>query len=293
MLDGITKSRPCLLIPGFLIALPALSQAPSEKPEIRSLLGKPLHAQQDEKGTIAAARQKLEAEPRNIDHLLALGKTYADLWRYNDAIAVYTRGIEIEPENAMLYRHRGHRYISTRRFKEAVVDLEKAARLNDKNFDIWYHLGLAHYLLGDFGRAVRAYESCLEVVRDASRGEKSQTDDSFVAVADWLYMYYRRAGKKSEADRLLERVRPDMNVKENLSYFHRLLLYKGLKKEEELLDLANASDLDIATRGYGVANWNFYSGRKDRAREIFLKIVSGKHWPAFGFIAAEVELAGK
>lgn len=279
------------LAASLLLLSPLPCQAPSDEPEVVSLLGARFYAHNDEKGAIAAARQKVDTEPKNIGNILALGKAYADLWRYKDAIAAYTRGIEIDPDNAMLYRHRGHRYISLRRFREAVKDLEKAARLNDRNFDIWYHLGLAHYLLGDFSRAIRAYQSCLKVVDDTAREGKPQTDDSLVAVADWLYMSYRRAGKTAQAAKLLDRIHTQMNVKENTSYYHRLLFYKGRKKQADLLITENATDLDIATRGYGVANWHYYSGRRQQGRELFEMIVFSKHWPAFGFIAAEVDLA--
>ncbi len=278
---------------GLLGTLPsaAVQTTAGPQPEVVSLLGTKFYAQPDEKGVVAAAIEKLRADPKNIDNILALGKAQADVWRYHDAIETYSRGIELFSENAMLYRHRGHRFISTRQFGKAVEDLEKAARLNEENFDIWYHLGLAYYLQGDFGRAARAYESCYKVVNDPARGEKSQSDDSLVAISDWLYMTYRRARRDADAAKILERITSQMNVKENTSYYHRLLFYKGLKKEEELLNLEKATDLEIATLGYGVSNWHLYSGHKTKAKELFQRIVSGKYWPAFGFIASEVELA--
>lgn len=54
---------------------------------------------------------------------------------------------------------------------------------------------------------------------------------------------------------------------------------------------ADANPLQLATYGYGIANWRLYNGRTAKAREQFEKIVTSPHWPAFGFIAAEVELA--
>ena len=68
-------------------------------------------------------------------------------------------------------------------------------------------------------------------------------------------------------------------------------MYKGLLKPEELLDTANADDLTIATQGYGVGNWYFVKGDKARAKEIFERVVAGPQWAAFGYIAAEADLA--
>lgn len=159
--------------------------------------------------------------------------------------------------------------------------MERAAKLNDKDFDIWYHLGLAYNLKGRFEAAAAAYEKAYAV---------SDKDDSRIAASDWLYMSYRRAGDKTKAARALARITPDMKVEENKSYFDRLMLYKGLKKENEILN-DKMTDLEIATVGYGIANWYLYNGDKVKAKELFQRITSGKYWPAFGFIAAETELA--
>lgn len=257
------------------------------QPEITSLLGVKFFAQPDAKGEVAAAEQKLAADPKNLELLIALGRAQANVWRYREAIATYTRGLASAPGNALLYRHRGHRFITIRQFKQAATDLERAAKLNDHDFDIWYHLGLAYYLQGQFDKASKAYEQCRAVA------EKEGKDDSIIAVSDWLYMTYRRAGKTAAAQQVLERITPTMNVKENKSYFDRLLFYKGLKTEADLINVEKATDLEIATVGYGLGNWHLYNGNHAKAEEFFRKITAGKYWPAFGFIAAEAELARK
>lgn len=264
----------------------AMAQA-SSKPEIVSALGVKHFANADEKGEIATAEARLAANPKNVDLLIALGRAQANVWRYNDAIETYTRGIKIAPNDWRLYRHRGHRYISTRQFDKAVADMAQAAKLHDKDFDVWYHLALAHYLKGQFDKAVTAYERCRQV---AEADTTDKRDDSVIAVSDWLYMTYRRMGKTAEAAKVLDRITPDMKVKENKSYFDRLLFYKGLKKESDLVNVEKATDLEIATVGYGLGNWHLYNGNRAKAEELFRKIVSGKYWPAFGFIAAETEL---
>ncbi|MCI0665923.1 MAG: tetratricopeptide repeat protein [Acidobacteria bacterium] len=264
------------------------------KPEVVSPLGVKHFAQPDDKGEIAKAQEKVASAPKDVELIIALGRAQATAWYYNDAIETYTRGIKIAPDNAMLYRHRGHRYISTRQFDKAVADLMRASKIKGDDFDIWYHLGLAHYLKGEFAKAAVSYERCYAVAeknRAEAEANKEGRDDSLVAISDWLYMTYRRMKKDPEASRVLEKITPAMLVKENKSYYERLLLYKGLKKEEELVNVEKATDLEIATVGYGIGNWYFYNGNRVKAEEYFRKIVSGKYWPAFGFIAAEAELA--
>jgi tetratricopeptide (TPR) repeat protein len=259
-----------------------------KEPEVISLLGKKLYAEpatgdqlkklQDE---LRNAMRQVELNPDDPEALILYGRRLAYLWRYHDAIDIYSKGIEKYPDHAMLYRHRGHRYISVREFKKAVDDLTLASQLDDRSFDIWYHLGLAHYLLGEFEKASSAYESCLKV---------SEDDDSKIAVSNWLYITLRRLGRIEEAAKILGWITEGMEIEENQSYYDLLLLYKGIKTEDEISVLVEASDLDLATIGYGLGCWFLYNGKSDKARAIFYKIVNTNYWPAFGFIAAESEL---
>ena len=205
-------------------------------------------------------------------------------------------------------RHRGHRFISVRKFDLAIADLKKAAKLaegrpletevdglpnrlnkplSNTHFNIWYHLGLAYYLHGDYQNARLSYETCLKY---------SVNDDLLCATVDWLYMTYQRLGEKQKADRLLRLIHEDMRVIENDTYFKRLLMYKGVLSPDSLLSSTegNGSDPDvaIATQGYGVGHWYLMNGDRDKAMAIFQQVVEGKSWSAFGFIAAEAELAG-
>ena len=249
-----------------------------------------------------SAAESLDVNP-TPDNYVWLGRRLGYLWRYNPAISVFTNGINAYPEYAPLYRHRGHRYISIRRFDLAVTDLSRAAeliagtadeieqdgapnRLNiprgTLHFNVWYHLGLARYLQGDFEGAVDAFSNARNV---------SRNDDTLVAATDWLYMSLRRNALHDNAERLLNDISVEMDVIENESYHRRLLMYKGILPADSLLDPANAEALDLATQGYGLANWYLYNGDADRATELFQRVVAGDYWPAFGYIAAEAELA--
>ena len=46
-----------------------------------------------------------------------------------------------------------------------------------------------------------------------------------------------------------------------------------------------------ATGAYGVGNWHLYNNRRADAERVFRQIVAGGQWGAFGYIAAEAELA--
>ena len=259
-----------------------------ERPEIISLLGKKHFAQPAEgealvqlKKDLVEAWRTLQDKPDDPENIILYGRRLAYLWRYHEAIDVFSGGIKNFPDFSMLYRHRGHRYISIRKFDKAVLDLSRAAELNPRDFDIWYHLGLSHFLNGDFEKALSAYESCLDV---------SEDDESKVAVSHWLYMTLRRLERLDDAVKVLNNIIEGMDIEENRSYYDLLNFYKGKKSEEDIFNIKDASDLELATIGYGIGCWYLYNGDEATAKTYFERIVETKYWPAFGFIAAETEL---
>jgi len=305
---------PCLAVacgggqpatPAPAATAPAAAPA-APAPEAISVTGKPLVPMElsnraELEANLRKAEEELAKAPDSADALIWVGRRQGYLWQYKNAIATFTKGIERFPDDARFYRHRGHRYITVRNFDGAVADFEKAVTLitgkpdeiepdgapnpagvprSTLQFNIWYHLGLAYYLKGDFANAKRAYDECLKV---------SNNDDSIVATSDWQWMTYMRLGDKAAAAKVLERITPKMDILENGSYHRRLLMYKGLEKPEALLDTANADDLTIATQGYGVGNYYFVMGDTAKAKEIFDRVLAGKQWAAFGYIAAEVD----
>ncbi|HRJ31124.1 MAG TPA: tetratricopeptide repeat protein [Cyclobacteriaceae bacterium] len=250
------------------------------------------------------AKKNFEADPSE-DNYVWLGRREGYLYHYNEAITILSEGLEKYPNSYKLFRHRGHRYISIREFNKAIADLQMAASLmprqpleiepdgqpnkinkplSNVQFNVWYHLGLAHYLKGDFESAEKAYLQCLDV---------SDNDDLITATADWLYMTYRRMEKPEEAGKVLELIREDMNIIENDSYYLRHQMYKGMLPPDDLLKVSSSNedvDLALATQGYGVGNWYLCEGDTTRAVEIFKQVTAGKHFAAFGFIAAEADL---
>lgn len=282
----------------------------AQTPEATSLFGRPLVSVPptgDQKSRLEADLAKAQADydrdPSSADAAIWLGRRLAYLGRFRDAIDAYSKGIARHPDEPRLYRHRGHRYITVRKFDLAVADLQRAARLvagtpdqiepdgapnragiprSTLQSNIWYHLGLAHYLNGDFTKALDAYREGMKVSR--------VNDDMLVATSDWLYMTLRRLKRDEEARAVLEPIREQMDILENGAYHARLLMYKGVRTPDSVLNLNTADDVQIATQGYGVGNWYLVNGDRGKAKEIFDRVLSGRAWAAFGFIAAEADL---
>ncbi|MFW6109011.1 MAG: tetratricopeptide repeat protein [archaeon] len=281
-----------------------------KEPETFSLFGDPLYKtplrpeiMDKQKKLYDEALKNWEEDPDNADNIIWLGRRTAYLGRFRESIAIYSVGMEKHPDDPRMYRHRGHRFISLRFFEQAIDDLEKATELiegkpdevepdgipNEKgvpvsslHFNIWYHLGLAYYLKGEFKKAIQAYEKCMQV---------SEIDDKVIATAHWQYMTLRRLSIEKEAEKVLEKIKAEMDVIENFHYYKCLLMYKGVMSAENLLKEArDLGDLGMVTIGYGVANWHNYNDNTDKAVEILREIISVEGWAGFGYIAAESDL---
>ncbi len=252
------------------------------------------------------ARADYDANPLDADAMIWYGRRLAYLGRYRDAIEVFTAGTHAHPDDARFFRHRGHRYITTRKLDLAIEDFARAAQLtagqpdevepdgmpNERGIptstlqsNIWYHLGLAHYLRGDFKRALSAYLECMKV---------SGNPDMQVATANWLYMTLRRLGRDSEAAKVLQPIHAEMDIIENQAYHQLLSMYKGELEAGALLEDPAGSDTPSnAAVAYGVGNWHLYNGREEQAQDVFRSILRGSGWAAFAYIAAEAEVAGR
>ena len=292
---------------GAAPAPPEVSEAPTEGDPVSTdpleRLRLPREFRLEQEDLLDQARTDLEENPDDPDALIWVGRRLGYLGRYQEAIEVFTGGTELHPDDARLYRHRGHRFISVRQIDAAVADLETAANLilgsedaiepdglpnefgiptSTNHSNVWYHLGLAHYLNGDFERAMAAYQRCLGV---------SDNPDMLVATSNWLYLTLRRLGRDAEALALLEPITADMQILESRDYLDLVLVYKGELDPEVLLEASlGAGGLGSATAGYGIGTWFLVSGNQVRAMEVYREIVAGESVGSFGFIAAEAEL---
>jgi tetratricopeptide (TPR) repeat protein len=264
------------------------------------------------------------------DRYLYAARFKSYLGHFEEAEAILTEALEHDPDNAVVLRNRGHRRITLRKYDEALEDLTRASevihgtpdehefyqrdtepdivniildRMDDVreqhipvNADtiaatkgmykstlhgsVWYHLGVVKYLKGafdDFGRSQ----------------ELGVDDDSLIATFDWRYMALRRLGRDDEAAKLLEALdTTTLEVADGEDfYLRRLKLYKGELTPEMVLDDLSRSLLALATQGYGVGNWFLYNGDEAAAHEIFERVIEHGTPNAFGYMAAEAELA--
>jgi len=265
----------------LVAALVAAAAAPAaaQSVQYQSPAGVVYRSQADT-GPIARADRALAADPRNVQRFIQLGVAQSGARQMREAVQTFTRALPVAPADPMLYRWRGHRNLSVRNFDGAMADLTHGYGLDSTNYGILYHLGVLRFVRGDFNAAADAF----------ARAQPRAPDGGELAGAtDWLWMSLQRAGRSAEAAAMLAR-RPDSLPATN-AYIKRLRLYRGEIGPDALITPTDTGDVDVATLAFGLGNWYLVKGDTARAREQFARSVRSGGWPAFGFIASEVELS--
>lgn len=281
------------------------SQAAPQEIQGYSLTGQALISAPPSESSLAnlsSAKNSYDIAPLNADAIIWYGRRLAYTGDYLAAIEVYSEGIGVHSRDARMYRHRGHRYLSIREFDKAIEDFEKAASLiqdqenhieadglpNAMNIplttthgNIWYHLGLAYYLKQDWPKALAAFR------RGYALGGN---DDNLVSTGHWIYMIHRRMGNAEAATAALSDINRDMTIIENMSYHELCLLYREEISIDEMM-AANGDDPSNAAVAYGIANYYYYNGNREKSDQMLRSILEGSSWASFGYIAAEADIA--
>lgn len=280
-----------------------------EGAETYSLLGHTLATQElgqevyDEyRANYEEAMADYREDSDDAENIIWLGRRTAYLGQYREAIGIFSEGVEKHPEGPRMYRHRGHRYLTLRLFDQAAEDFEKATELmqdmddqiepdglpNELNqptstlkSNVFYHYGLVEYLRENYDAAINLYEQALNL---------DLTNDMRIATLYWYYMALKRNGNDELAGDAIEDINPEIEIIENDAYLNLLLVFKGVFDADRFIESGD-DPLQNVTIGYGIGNWHYINGRQDRAYEIWQEIYDEGNWPAFGYIAAEAELA--
>ena len=285
---------------------PASHQTEASRPqEATSFGGVPLYRFDIDGEKLAELQGKIIAiealeAPTETD-FIHLGEHLVSQGRFQDAILAYGRGLELFPQSYKLRRHRGHRYINVRQLEKAIVDLTEAANLLTKEDEdvlqvsssgtangtykhwIYYHIGLYNYLNGNYDQAADAYRVC---VSTAVNGNLK------VGATDWLYNSLVKAGRLQDAQAAIDAIPADIEANPNASYYKRVMVYKGLKTIDDVIDVSKPKGTwtggDITT-GYGIANVLKGRGEVDLAQQIFDSILASPYWSSWAYVVTDRE----
>ncbi|MCB0166853.1 MAG: tetratricopeptide repeat protein [Anaerolineae bacterium] len=146
------------------------------------------------------------------------GNTYANLERYDEALADYTVVIHIAPDFVPAYNNRGLTYHDLKQYDKALVDYSKAIRLNPVNAVAYYNRGNTYAALEQYDKALADYTKAIhlnpdDVVAYYNRGNTyaalEQYDKALVDYSeairldpDFAVAYYGRGDTYAKQDKL-------------------------------------------------------------------------------------------
>jgi tetratricopeptide (TPR) repeat protein len=91
------------------------------------------------------------------------GPAYADLKRFDLAIADFDQAIRLDPNEAITYYNRGHAYHELKQFVRAITDYDQAIRLDPNDASAYNNRGSAYSDLKQFNRAIVDYDQAIRL----------------------------------------------------------------------------------------------------------------------------------
>ncbi len=235
---------------------------------------------------------ELIKDPDNPKIWLEKGLELVNLYMHYEAIEAFSIGLTLDSTNPELLLARGRRYISIRRYNEALADLSLASRLQPESFDNWYYMGVAYTISGNFTKATKAFEACLNFVL------RNDDETLRAPVVDWLWLLYMRLGQKDDAEHVLSYVAEDAPVLTMAPSYKKIaLLYKGLLLPDSFIDENQlASDDERAllyyiTEVYCLSNYYYLMGNSEASNALLLRLKQvDQHHYAFAYQMAERDM---
>lgn len=131
-------------------------------------------------GHIAATRQALAADPKDVKAWIALGNDYFDTQQARQAVDAYARALALAPGNPDVLTDQGVMYRQLKDYPKAIADFNRAHRLAPQHLQCLFNLGIVYSEdLKQPGEARKAWEALLAIAPAGS----PQADQARAALA--------------------------------------------------------------------------------------------------------------
>ena len=222
------------------------------------------------------------AKPQTYETLLELADALCWQLRFREAIDALTQAVKLEPERMEAYRKRGPKYLDTLQFEQALADYTRCEQADGVSVMSRYRIGMAHYLMGKYGDAIRAFSDSLAIA--------PQDDDMYIADIYWLVLSQLRAGKADAAQKTLQQhYRTDMYVGHHTAYEKAMHAAAGFAPMGDiLLELdTEEDDLQFAMTAYGLCVPLEAYDETEKAAALRKKLLARDgFWFCFSYLAA-------
>ncbi|MGJ3245146.1 MAG: tetratricopeptide repeat protein [Elainellaceae cyanobacterium] len=140
-----------------------LAQADFKQADDYITLGKTLHRQGRIQEAMQVYRQGLETFPDSPGLLHHLGAAYADLQHWQQAIALYRKTLEMTDTSPVVHHHLGKALAKLKDWEGAICAYERAIAINPHHANYYCNLGFARMKKGDCDQAISAFRKAVEL----------------------------------------------------------------------------------------------------------------------------------
>lgn len=117
-----------------------------------------------DQGQLDALRKAVEADPTDVEALVALGHLYLRLQRYPDLAQVTEQALQLDPQNPEALTHLGMLLFTTQHSAGVIETFDRALEADPDFAEALQFKGMVSYMRGDYATAVSAWERYVGVV---------------------------------------------------------------------------------------------------------------------------------
>lgn len=114
-------------------------------------------------------KQKVQANPKDTESLVALGYTYSLKGNNGQAIQQFNQAIMVDPNDFNAYLNLSLVLIKENRFNDALEDLNKAGQISPRDFNVPYEKGIVY-------RNLKMYKEATDSLTQANTLNPGDTD---------------------------------------------------------------------------------------------------------------------
>ncbi len=228
-----------------------LLQARGNKPEIHILFGRAYRETDYLDDAIDEFKKTIALSPQHPGAHYCLGLSYLlkdGTLKLKEAAAEFRIELATYPETFLAIYNLGVVCVIERQYEEGAGLLEKAARLRPQNPEVFLFLGNAYHGLGQFDKAVAAFEKCLTLNPDLDKSSPQAAEAHFLFGKSLV-----RLGRLEDGERQLQlakelKAQSLATDRAKTEAYMKFESYKGAPAEELLAAAVNAPDARVKER---------------------------------------------
>jgi len=125
----------------------------------------------------ARLEASLQANPNDLETLVALGDTYLELRQGRKALAVFEKAEALAPDDVHVLSDLGTIYQQTGRYDEALAKFGRVVELDPSQLGAVLHMGIIYrYRKGDDAKALEMFKRVLEGMPDPRLAEMARRE---------------------------------------------------------------------------------------------------------------------